>query len=479
MVRHGPIIDWVDDLDAMLVTVEYRLAPEHPYPAPIDDCYAGLVGVEAHQAELGFDPDRLVIAGASAGRTGRRVALKVRDEGGPGWPGRCSSTPCSTTATRPSRATSSMASDGGTGPATTPAGTPTWATAERPTEVPIYAAPARATDLSGLPPTFIDVGSAEVFRDEDVAYASQIWADGGDCELHVWPGGFHAFDMAAPARTVPGHDGDPHKWLRRTLCSERPRPTGTPGRPDRLDYWCGEWYRQSNRPTVDSRGRRSNGDRSQRRRRNDGGQGVERQRTAPATGISTSSRSRSGKKAWPISSTSSEAWTFWSTTLACTATRTPGVDHLASWDRSITILQTGAFFGMKWAAPALLRSSHASVINISSIFGATVGFGTSPAYHAAKGAVSILTKTAALHWAQNGIRVTRFTLDSSTPRSCDPSPGRRTGPTEAYQTMVDATPMGRLGRPEEVAAGVAYFASDDATFITGTELYIDGGYMAQ
>jgi acetyl esterase/lipase len=66
-------------------------------------------------------------------------------------------------------------------------------------QVPICAAPARATDLSNLPPTFVDVGSAEVFRDENVAYASQIWADGGDCELHVWPGGFHAFDMEAPA----------------------------------------------------------------------------------------------------------------------------------------------------------------------------------------------------------------------------------------------------------------------------------------
>jgi acetyl esterase/lipase len=64
--------------------------------------------------------------------------------------------------------------------------------------VPIYAAPARATDLSGLPDAFIDVGSAEVFRDEAVAYAGQMWADGGVAELHVWPGGFHGFDLMAP-----------------------------------------------------------------------------------------------------------------------------------------------------------------------------------------------------------------------------------------------------------------------------------------
>jgi acetyl esterase/lipase len=64
--------------------------------------------------------------------------------------------------------------------------------------VSIYAAPARATDLSNLPPAFIDCGSSEVFRDEDVAYAGAIWAAGGQAELHVWPGGFHGFEGFAP-----------------------------------------------------------------------------------------------------------------------------------------------------------------------------------------------------------------------------------------------------------------------------------------
>jgi acetyl esterase/lipase len=64
--------------------------------------------------------------------------------------------------------------------------------------VSVYAAPTRATDLSGLPPAFVDCGSAEVFRDEDVAYASALWAAGGRAELHVWPGGFHAFDLLVP-----------------------------------------------------------------------------------------------------------------------------------------------------------------------------------------------------------------------------------------------------------------------------------------
>ena len=65
-----------------------------------------------------------------------------------------------------------------------------------------YAAPSRAEDLSGLPPTFIDVGTAETFRDEDVAYASRIWQAGGRAELHVWPGGFHGFDMMVPTAAV-------------------------------------------------------------------------------------------------------------------------------------------------------------------------------------------------------------------------------------------------------------------------------------
>jgi NAD(P)-dependent dehydrogenase (short-subunit alcohol dehydrogenase family) len=153
---------------------------------------------------------------------------------------------------------------------------------------------------------------------------------------------------------------------------------------------------------------------------------------------------------------------------------------LADWDRSIAIMQTGAFLGMKHAAPALLRSGHASVVNISSIYGASGGFGTSPAYHAAKGAVRVLTKTAALHWAQQGIRVNSVHPGFIDTPLLDPVLGpERTASSEIYQALLSVTPLGRLGRPEEVAAGVAYLASDDATFVTGSELYIDGGYMAR
>ncbi|GAA1980323.1 glucose 1-dehydrogenase [Terrabacter lapilli] len=147
---------------------------------------------------------------------------------------------------------------------------------------------------------------------------------------------------------------------------------------------------------------------------------------------------------------------------------------LADWERTISIDQTGVFLGMKTAAPHLKASGHGSVVNISSIFGTSGGFGGSPAYHAAKGAVRTLTKNIALHWAADGVRV-----NSVHPGFIDTPILEQAKGTPIEQAMLDVTPMGRLGRPEEVAAGVAYLASDDASFVTGSELYIDGGFIAK
>jgi NAD(P)-dependent dehydrogenase (short-subunit alcohol dehydrogenase family) len=147
---------------------------------------------------------------------------------------------------------------------------------------------------------------------------------------------------------------------------------------------------------------------------------------------------------------------------------------VADWERTIAIDQTGVFLGMKTCAEALKASGHGSVVNISSIFGTSGGFGTSPAYHAAKGAVRTLTKNVALHWASEGVRVNSIHPGFIRTPILDQARG-----TEVWEAMTASTPMGRLGEPEEIAAAVAYLASDDASFVTGAELYVDGGYIAR
>ncbi|CAM5285152.1 alpha/beta hydrolase [Streptomyces coeruleorubidus] len=210
---------WAQALDAVVVSVEYRLAPEHPYPAPIEDVYAGLLWTADHAAELGADPERIVIAGASAGGgLCAALALLTRDRKGPQPIGQVLMCP--------------MLDDRNDTPSTYQmAGLGVWDRTANETgwtallgarrggpDVPAYAAPARAEDLSGLPPAFLDVGSAETFRDEVVAYASRIWQAGGVAELHVWPGGFHGFDGFAPQAALSQSARAAHvNWLRRLL----------------------------------------------------------------------------------------------------------------------------------------------------------------------------------------------------------------------------------------------------------------------
>jgi len=147
---------------------------------------------------------------------------------------------------------------------------------------------------------------------------------------------------------------------------------------------------------------------------------------------------------------------------------------LEEYESTIAVDQTGVFLGMKMAAPMLAESGHGAIVNVSSIFGTTGGFGASPAYHAAKGAITTLTKNAALHWATEGIRVNSIHPGFIDTPLLDQAKG-----TPFEDLMVQSTPMGRLGLPGEVAAGIAYLASDDASFVTGSELYVDGGYTAR
>lgn len=196
-------LDWIEHFDAVCVTVEYRLAPEYPDPFPVEDCYAGLLWTVEHSDELGIDRGRLILAGGSAGGgLAAGTALLNRDRGDARLAGQLLMYPMLDDRNR-TVSSQQFDGDGGWDRTSNETG---WKAllGERfgSDNVSIYAAPGRAEDLSGLPPAYIDCGSAEVFRDEDVAYASQLWASGVQAELHVWPGAFHGCDVIAPAARI-------------------------------------------------------------------------------------------------------------------------------------------------------------------------------------------------------------------------------------------------------------------------------------
>jgi acetyl esterase/lipase len=208
-----------EKLGVALVSVEYRLAPETPHPGPVEDCYAGLVWTVEHADELGIAPARVIVGGASAGGgLAAAVALLARDRGGPDLLAQMLLCPMLDDRNE----TPSSYQMAGLGVWDRGANEVGWTAllgaARGGLDVSPYAAPARATDLSGLPPAFIDVGSAETFRDEDVAYATGIWQAGGQAELHVWPGGFHGFTGMVPDAAISkAATAAQQTWLRRIL----------------------------------------------------------------------------------------------------------------------------------------------------------------------------------------------------------------------------------------------------------------------
>ncbi len=149
-------------------------------------------------------------------------------------------------------------------------------------------------------------------------------------------------------------------------------------------------------------------------------------------------------------------------------------ETVEGWDRVIDINQKGVWLGMKHAGAAMRLVGGGAIVNVSSIFGAVGGFGGSIAYHATKGAVRLMTKNAALLWAKEGIRV-----NSIHPGFIDTPMLEQAKGTPMEEALLAGTPMGRLGRPEEIAAAIAFLVSDDASYITGSELYADGGWTAQ
>jgi NAD(P)-dependent dehydrogenase (short-subunit alcohol dehydrogenase family) len=147
-------------------------------------------------------------------------------------------------------------------------------------------------------------------------------------------------------------------------------------------------------------------------------------------------------------------------------------EALAGWDRIIAVNQTSVFLGTKLAAEQMAKTGGGSIVNISSIMGFVGGAGGHPAYSASKGAVRIYTKSAAVRYGPLGIRV-----NSVHPGYMPPMLNATNANERADKIAL--TPLGRLGEPIEVAYGVLFLASDEASFVTGTELVIDGGYIAQ
>lgn len=218
-------LGWIVEFGVALVSIAGRVGPEDPHPALLDDAYAGLRWIAANADDLGVDPDRIMLIGKSGGGgVAAATALYARDHGGPPVSHQLLLYP--------------MLDDRQVTPSSRFDGVP-WDRATNhtgwrailgdavggPTVSP-YAAPARETNLRGLPPAYLEVGSSDGFRDEVIAYALGLAAAEIPVELHSWAGGFHGFDLAGPnSELARAAIAARTSYLRRAL---RPRP-GTDG----------------------------------------------------------------------------------------------------------------------------------------------------------------------------------------------------------------------------------------------------------
>ena len=145
------------------------------------------------------------------------------------------------------------------------------------------------------------------------------------------------------------------------------------------------------------------------------------------------------------------------------------------WDRVLDINSKGTFLGIKATVPAMRESGGGSIVNISSQMGLVGGDFSSPQYQASKGAVRLLTKSVAVQYAAENIRCNSV---HPAPIETDMTAGMRAD-KEKFADMIRRIPMGRYGKPEEVAYAVIYLASDESSFVTGSEVVVDGGWTAQ
>jgi cyclopentanol dehydrogenase len=143
------------------------------------------------------------------------------------------------------------------------------------------------------------------------------------------------------------------------------------------------------------------------------------------------------------------------------------------WDKIIAVNQTGAWLGMKYTLPLMRQAGGGSIVNINSVYG-LIGSGTSVAYHASKGGMRVLSKTAAMEFAKDNIRVnTIFPGGIDTGIDTGQSDEETKAMIEQFLKLI---PMGRMGKPIEIANAVLFLASDESSYITGAELVIDGGW---
>lgn len=193
----GMVARYVSASGVPMLSVDYRRAPEHPHPTPVEDAFAGLRWLHEHAAELGVQPDRIAVMGdSSGGGLAAALAILARDRGGPAIAQQILVMPMlddRTTTADPHIAPfavwtyddnltgwQALLSDAAGGP-----------------DVPAYAAPARLEDATGLPPAYVEVGQLDIFRDDAVAYATKLSRAGIPVELHLHPGVPHEFDFIA------------------------------------------------------------------------------------------------------------------------------------------------------------------------------------------------------------------------------------------------------------------------------------------
>ena len=207
------VAGYVAETGVPMLSVDYRLAPEHPHPSPVEDSFAGLRWLVDHAAELGVDPGRVAVMGDSGGGgLAAGVALMARDRN---------------LALARQVLIYPMLDDRNTTPDPNLAPFAGWSYDDNYTgwhallgdrigtdDVPAYAAPARAVDVSGLPPTYVETGELDIFRDESIEYARRIAATGTSIELHVHPGCPHGFDRLGDIPVVRRAFADRHRVLR-------------------------------------------------------------------------------------------------------------------------------------------------------------------------------------------------------------------------------------------------------------------------